>query len=79
MNKVEKDKNRTIDFLTEILEDMYDNNEFVEFKLYFMSSDFDPSVKYINVDNTISHFNKFEINVLNNAYLEFSRDDVLKE
>jgi hypothetical protein len=65
MTNVKKEKENTINNLTKILEDIYDNNEFVVFKCYFMSSEYDKNKNIISVDNTFSHFNKYNMDMLN--------------
>jgi hypothetical protein len=44
---------------------MYENNEFVAFKCYFFSSEYDKSKNIISVDNVFSHFNKYNLKMLN--------------
>ena len=61
-----KSKDNFIDNLTNVLEDLYDNNEFTIFQLYFIIKPHDRNYK-LNLEKLIKHLSKYPI--------EFIMDD----
>lgn len=58
-SKVEVNTNTFIENLAEVLEDLYDNNEFVVFHLYFFRL---PKVTYeLDLDKLMLHLNKYPL------------------
>jgi len=55
--------------ITSILENMYDNNEFVVFNMYFLISPENRDF-IIDADKLLSHMNKFDTDVLNNQIVK---------
>jgi hypothetical protein len=47
--------------MTDILEDLYDNNEFVVFNLYFFMF---PNEKVIDYNKLINHFSQYPLEIL---------------
>lgn len=58
--------------LAVILEDLYDNNEFVEFKLYFVRKH--EGVFIINVPKFINHLNKYPLNFILDNIVKYHKN-----